>query len=469
MCETQKKERKKPTRDTDLKVAVLGLGHIGLPTALGLADFGWDVVGVDNDITKARRIAGGEVPFYEEGVEELLHKHLDTGKFRVSTDVTAAMREATILFVCVGTPQREDGAADLSMVDKVARDISASLNGYKLIIEKSTTPVQTAQHIKRSILRYLGANGAGERKNDNKVDFDVAVNPEFLREGTGLYDFFHPDRIVLGVESERARDLLLRLYQPLLDRNGTTAEASVVVTDVNTAEIIKHASNAFLSTKISFINMVSDLCEKTGANVDDVARGLGLDKRIGPAFLKAGIGFGGYCFPKDLRAFRWIAAQHGVDFSLLREVERINETRVEHLMAKLRQALWVVKGKTLAVWGLAFKPMTDDIREAPNIKVVSALLKEEANLRLFDPKAMNEFKRVIPEKQPAITYCSSPEEAARGADTIVVLTDWPQFLSVDMEAVRDSMAVRIVVDGRNMFKPEKMRELGFDYYSIGRP
>ena len=449
------------TQSNDMRLAVFGLGHVGLPTALGLADLGWHVVGAEDDVAKAERIARGEVPFFEPGVEALLRRQLDTGRFTVESDTAAALREASVLFVCVGTPRRADGGADLSQMEGVARTIASNLNGYKLIVEKSTSPVQTAQEIRRSMMRYAGRGGP--------VEFDVAVNPEFLREGTALHDFFNPDRIVLGVDSDHAADLLLKIYQPLLERMGKTAESSVIITDVNTAEIIKHASNAFLATRLSFINMVANLCEATGANVEDVARGMRMDPRIGDRYLNAGIGYGGSCFPKDLRAFNWIAASHGVDFSMLKEVERINQERVDRLVSLVRRLLWVVKGKTLAIWGLAFKPGTDDVREATSIGVVKGLLEEGARLRLYDPKAMGAFGLLFEEDESEMTYCASAEEAASGADATLVLTEWEEFREADMAWVREAMAVPLIIDGRNHLDPESVRALGFEYHSIGRP
>jgi UDPglucose 6-dehydrogenase len=456
------------SKQDDLRIAVLGLGHVGLPTALGLAELGWQVVGADADLEKANVIAAGTAPFYEPGVKELLRQHLDSGTFVVETDVTSAMRGATVIFVCVGTPQGEDGAPDLSQVEAVSRALASNMNGYKLIVEKSTTPVRTSRHVKASILRHAQSDLSDAGNGEATLDFDVAVNPEFLREGTAIHDFFNPDRIVLGVESERAADILLQVYQPLLDRMGTTAESTLIFTDCNTAEIIKHASNAFLATKISFVNMLADLCEATGANVDDVAHGLGMDPRIGPQFLKAGIGYGGYCLPKDIRAFIGIAASHRVDFSLLGEVERINRSRVARLLSRVRESLWVVKGKRLAVWGLAFKPGTDDVREAPSLAVVRGLLEEGAQLRLYDPQAMSEFRRHFAEEPPVLTYCATAEDASSGADALLVLTDWREFLDVDLAQVRDRMAVPLIVDARNLLDPAAVRALRFEYHSIGR-
>ena len=457
------------TEDTQLKLGVLGLGHVGLPTSLGLAELGWSVVGADDDRKKAERIARGDAPFYEPGLGDLLQRHLASGRFRVATDVPTAVREATVLFVCVGTPEREDGSADLSYIEQVAHTIALNINGYKCIVEKSTTPVRTAEQIKRSILRYSRAHSARGPENATDADFDVVVNPEFLREGAALEDFFHPDRIVLGVESRRALDLLLQVYQPLLDRLGSNHRARVISTDVNTAEIIKHASNAFLATKVSFINMVADLCEATTADVGTVVQGIGLDPRIGPHYMRAGIGFGGYCLPKDLRAFTQIGAEHGVDFSLLREVERINQNRVDRFLIKVRQAVWVIKDKTLAVWGLSFKPGTDDVRQAPSLRIVSSLLEEGARLRLYDPRSMSEFRHRFPEDSSRLVYCASPEETTDGAEAILILTEWPEFLSVDLTEVYRRMAVPVIVDGRNLFDPATVRSLGFDYHGVGRP
>jgi UDPglucose 6-dehydrogenase len=433
------------------KVGILGLGHVGLPTAVGFAELGYQVIGTDSDARKVETIAQGKSPFYEPGLEPLLQKNLKAGRLRVTTDVGEAVRASDILFVCVGTPQRPDGSADLSQVEAVIRTVAENLNGYKLIVEKSTVPVQTAQWIKRTLIRYAGSNAT----------FDVASNPEFLREGTAIHDFFHPDRIVIGVESDRAKEWLLELYRPL--------NAPVVVTDLNTAEIIKHAANSFLALKISFINMVADLCEATGADVVKVAEGIGLDPRIGKHFLQAGLGFGGYCLPKDLKAFIRIAEEHRVDFSLLKEVERINEARMERFVRKVRQVLWVLKDKTLAIWGLAFKPNTDDIREAPSLKLIARLLEEGANLRLYDPAAMDNVRRLFPEEPPRLTYCPNPSEAARGAHAILLVTEWEEFRQVDWHEIRQVVALPIVVDGRNFLDPVTLQQAGFEWHGMGRP
>lgn len=431
-------------------VGILGLGHVGLPTAVGFAELGWQVIGTDSDSEKVSKIERGQCPFYEPDLEPLLKKNLANGRLKVTPDVGEAVRSSDILFVCVGTPQKPDGSPDLSQVETVIRTVAQNLNGYKLIVEKSTVPVQTAQWIKRTIQRYGG----------DDAQFDVASNPEFLREGTAVRDFFHPDRIVIGVENERAKEMLLELYKPL--------SAHVVVTDVNTAELIKHAANSFLALKISFINMISDLCEAVGADVTEVAKGIGLDHRIGPHFLQAGIGYGGYCLPKDLKAFIHIAEEHKVDFSLLKEVEKINEARVDKFVKKVQQALWVIKGKTLAVWGLAFKPNTDDIREAPSLKLISRLLEEGANLRLYDPAAMDNTRQIFPENPPHLQYCPSALEAARGAHAILLVTEWDEFKNADWSQIKKVVALPIVVDGRNCLNPEALKAAGFEYYGMGR-
>ena len=451
----------------DATITVLGLGHIGLPTALGLAELGRRVIGADGDASKVELIRAGHPNFYEPGLNDLLSKHLQSGRFQPIEDVEAAVRSGSIIFICVGTPQKASGQADLGQVEAVARVVARNLNGYKLIVEKSTVPAITAQWLKRAILRYNFGNSpaaAGESTSGLPspplLDFDIASNPEFLREGKALEDFFRPDRIVCGVESERARAILTNLYNPL--------QRPILVTDTSTAELIKHAANAFLSMKISFINMVSDLCEKVGADVSAVARGIGLDSRIGPQFLDAGIGYGGYCFPKDLRAFIHLAEEHGADFSLLQEVERINQRRVDIFVRKIRQAIWTLPGKTLGILGLAFKAGTDDIREAVSLKIIRALLDEGCILRLYDPQAMPNTQQVFPASTERLTYCPSAYEAAHGAQALLLLTEWEEFRQLDLLRLRGLMEVPVLVDGRNLFDPDAVRKAGFEYVSMGR-
>ena len=438
-------------------LSVLGLGHVGLPTALSLVELGWHVVGADDDLKKAQQIARGETPFYEPDLEELLQKSLNSGQFRIVDDVLEAVKQSQVVFSCVGTPINPDGKVDLSQVESVAKTIAKGMNGYKLIVEKSTTPVYTASHVHRTIQQSV----------DVGCEFDVAVNPEFLREGTAIQDALNPDRIVLGVESQKAREILVDIYQPLIDRIGGICK--LVVTDRNTAELIKHGNNLFLAMKVSFINMMADLCEETAADVTEVAKGLGLDHRIGPQFMRAGIGYGGGCLPKDIKAFIQMGEEHGVSMALPKAVEEINESRVDHLIRNLRNVLWVLRGKTVAVLGLAFKPGTDDIREAPSLKVIARLLDEGAKLQLHDPQAIESMKQIIPEESGRIQYCESAYAAATGAHALLVVTEWEEYRTLDLSRVKAVMQGSIIMDGRNIFDPNEVRQLGFEYYGIGRP
>jgi UDPglucose 6-dehydrogenase len=442
-------------RSKQVKVAVVGMGHVGLPTALGLASQGWQVLGADSSLPLVALLQSGKAPFYEPGLEKLLQEHLGKTFFPVD-NLNEAIREATIVFLCVGTPQKSSGEADLSQVENAARTIAHNLNGYKLIIEKSTVPAITAQWIDRTIRRFArhGYQGANP-------DFDVASNPEFLQEGVALNNISKPERVVCGVDSERARCILDELYSPL--------GCPVLMTGLSTAEVIKHAANSFLSMKISFINMVADLCDAIGADVTQVAEGIGMDPRIGSRFLQAGIGFGGYCFPKDLRAFIFLAQEYGVDFSLLKEVEAINERRAELFIKKVRSALWVLQEKTIAVLGLSFKAGTDDTRESPSLRIVNALRDEGAILRLHDPKAMPLLRKVLTPEDGRVTYSDSPYEAAAGAQAVLILTDWPEYKRLDWQKIRSQMELPLILDGRNLLDPDTMRRAGFEYVSIGRP
>ncbi len=494
---------------TNNTIAVFGIGHVGLPTALGFADLGYQVIGVDCDSGKIAALNAGSIPFYEPGLEELLRKHLSNPHFRLSDDVAGAIRSAGILFLCVGTPQRSNGAADLRAIEDLARLIAQNLNGYKLVVEKSTVPALTGHWLQRTIVRHSRlqnpnggnhspANGKGEHKRNGKRNgngngigsretapqngdhranggdrtgdglvesslshwFDVAANPEFLQEGHALENFFAPDRVVCGVTSERAKRILSELYRPL--------SCPVLFTDLATAEVIKHAANAFLATKISFINLLADICEAVGADVTQVATGIGLDPRIGTRFLQAGIGFGGYCLPKDLKAFIHLAEENNVDVSLLRQTQEINRGRVERLVRKVRQGLWILEGKTVAVLGLAFKAGTDDIRESPSLKVVAALQQEGVRLRLCDPFAMENAKRELPEIPEYVTYCASPYQAARGAHALLILNEAPEFCRLRFSRLRQLMEIPLIVDGRNLLDPGKVRKAGFEYISVGR-
>ncbi len=433
-----------------MRLGIFGTGYVGLVTAVCFAELGHTVVAIDKDPQVVARLSDGDPTLYEPGLQELLASNLQAGRLAFSTSAEDGMASSEVVFLCVGTPSRSDGRADLSQVEEVVRSIAPMFKGYKLIVEKSTVPVNTACCIDRALRQLIGSDG----------HYEVASNPEFLREGSAIQDFLHPDRIVIGADSERARALLLELYQ------GDFG-CPVVVTTVQMAELIKHAANAFLAAKISFINMISDLCEKVGADVSMVAKGIGLDHRIGSHFLNAGLGFGGSCFRKDLRAFVRIAEELGVDFSLLREVERINESRVDRLLNKLEHALWVMRDKIVGVLGVAFKANTDDIREAPSLRVIPRLRENGVIARVYDPRAAARMAKMYP-PDARLSYVESPYEAARGAHALVILTDLDEVRSLDLGRLRSLMRAPVIVDGRNILEPAQMRERGFEYYSLGR-
>lgn len=451
-----------------IPIAVVGSGYVGLVAAVCFAEMGHDVVCVDNDERKVAALQGGDTLIHEDHLPELLNRYRNT-RVRFMTDLAEATRECDAIFIAVGTPQSETGDADLSYVEAVASEIARSINGYKVIVEKSTVPVYTNEWIRRVI----------ERNGVDREMFDVVSNPEFLREGTAVSDFLHPDRIVVGADSERAAAVLKGIYAPLtsgeyynfdniIPGSFTAQEPPpLLLTSTKSAEIIKHASNAFLAMKISFINAVSNLCEAADANVEQVARGMGLDARIGPRFLRPGIGYGGSCFPKDVAAFRSVAEQMGVDFSLLSEVEKINELQKKRFLGKVRAALWTLRGKRLAVLGLAFKGETDDIRESPAIDLVQMLLGEGCSITAYDPAAMGRAKDVLPESAQ-MQYAESAYAAAKDADALLVLTDWREFLELDLHKLNEALRYPIVLDGRNLFDPQTMADAGFNYISVGR-
>ncbi|MFC2165098.1 UDP-glucose dehydrogenase family protein [Acidobacteriota bacterium] len=433
-----------------MKIGVIGTGYVGLVTAVCLSDLGHDVVGTDIDEEKINKANQGISHIYEPGLEELLKKNLKNGNLSFSHDLNQTIQDSDVLFVCVNTPQREDGSADMSFVEGTSRSIAENLTGYKLVVEKSTVPIQTSMWIRRTISLY--------KRGD--ADFDVASNPEFLREGSAVYDFMNPDRVIIGVESDRARDLLVKIYETFKDKT--------LVTNIDTAELIKHASNSFLAMKISYINLMSELCEKTDANVELVAKGMGLDPRIGPLFLKAGLGYGGSCFPKDVRALIKIGEDLGVDLTLLKEVDRINKDRIQSFIDKIKKALWIIKDKKIAVLGLAFKPETDDLRNAPSRYLIEALQQEDAILRLYDPEAMSNMKSVFPENSPRLVYTDNPYDAVQDANATLVVTEWDEFKNLDLKKIKTLMANPIIIDGRNVFDPNEVNQLGFEYYSVGR-
>ncbi len=435
-----------------MRITVIGGGYVGLVTGACFSHLGNEVLIVEKIPEKVDLLRQGRSPIYEPGLEDLLREGIDTGKLGFTSDIREGVSFSEVIFICVGTPSLPDGSADLSQVEEVARLTAKNMNSYKLLVEKSTVPVNTHQLVKKTVQRYLKVD----------VPFDVASNPEFLREGSAVYDFLNPDRIVVGVESERAERLMRELYRPLTEKGFP-----LIVTDPATAELIKHASNSFLAMKISFINMVADLCERTGADVELVAEGMGYDKRIGRDFLRAGIGYGGSCFPKDVKAFIKIAEDVGVDFGLLKEVERINQSRIGKFIEKVKNALWTLKDKRIAVWGLSFKPNTDDVREAPSLKIVPLLLKEGARVYAYDPKATENFKKILGERE-SLRYAPDKYEAVKDAEALLILTEWEEFAEADVEKLRDLMELPIVIDGRNIYDPERMRSLGFEYYSVGR-
>lgn len=431
-----------------MRITVIGAGYVGLVTAACLADLGNDVVCNDIDKDKVSKLNRGIVPIYEPGLDDLIKRNRKEKRITFTTSLKEAVGKSEIIFIAVGTPPKENGEADLTHVEAVAKEIARYMTSYHLVVEKSTTPVETGMWIKRTLK-------ANARKG---VKFDVASNPEFLREGSAIEDFMHPDRIVIGVESKKAKDILLELYRPL--------GAEIIVTDINSAEIIKHASNSFLATKISFINAVANVCERANADVEEVARGMGLDKRIGRSFLNAGIGFGGFCFPKDIEAFIHISEKLGYNFELLKAVKNINEGQTEILIGKIEKAVWNIKGKTIAILGLAFKPNTDDMRFAPAVKIIERLINEGAVIKAYDPQAMDKA-RSIPELK-RVRFCKGPYDAVKGAECAVIITEWNEFKELDLKKVKKLLRQPVIVDGRNIYDPKKMKELCFRYYCIGR-
>ena len=452
-----------------VSVCVIGSGYVGLVAAACFAEIGHRVICVDNDEARVKILRDGGVPIFEEHLPEMLAKHRGH-RIEFTTELAAAVRECDALFIAVGTPQGASGAADLSYVEAVVAEVARSIDGYKVIVEKSTVPVYTNEWIRRVLYRYGVEPGR----------YDVVSNPEFLREGTAVRDFLHPDRIVVGAPNERSTDLLRRIYEPLTSGSyyekpdalpgACNAEnpAKLLVTSAQSAEIIKHASNAFLALKISFINAVANLAEAVDADVEDISVGMGLDSRIGPKFLRAGLGYGGSCFPKDVAAFHQVAQQYGVDFQLLKEIRKINETQKEVFFNKVLQALWTLRGKRLAALGLAFKGETDDIRESPAIDVIKRLLEAGAIVTAYDPAAGDRAKEVLPPGQN-LKYSCDLYDAAKDADAVLILTDWKEFAAIDLAKLNRAVRFPIVIDGRNLYKPEKMLEHGFTYVSVGRP
>jgi len=431
-----------------MDISIIGSGYVGLVTGACFADVGHHVICVDNDAEKVKQLKAGEIPIYEPGLEEIIHRNVSAQRLHFTGNIQEAVERSQIIFIAVPTPPLPDGDVDLSFVEKVAREIAGVLTDYRVIVDKSTVPVKTGEKVAESIKRY----------NRHGAKFDVVSNPEFLREGCAVADLMHPDRIVIGAQSEHAIDLMKKVYEPFM--------APILVTDISSAELIKHCANSFLALKISYINAVSGICEASGADVEKVADGIGMDHRIGRDFLNAGIGYGGSCFPKDIAAFIAISEQLGTPFTLLKEVQRINEGQKARFLKTIRETLWVLREKRIAVWGLTFKPDTDDVRSSVAIELVEQLLREGAHVVAYDPKGMHKARAI--KAIADAEFASSALEAVTDAEALIIATDWNEFANVDLAVLKEKMRTPIVFDGRNLLDPETMRQFGFNYYSIGR-
>jgi len=431
-----------------MDIAIIGSGYVGLVTGACFADVGHNVICVDNDEEKIKTLQAGRLPIYEPGLEEIVHRNVSAHRLHFSSSIREGVDKSHIIFIAVPTPPQPNGDVDLSFIEKVSREIADVLTDYRVIVDKSTVPVKTGERVAETIKRY----------NRHGAKFDVVSNPEFLREGCAIHDLMHPDRVVIGAQSQHAVDLMKKVYEPFM--------APVLVTGINSAELIKHAANSFLALKISYINAISAICDASGADVDKVADGIGMDRRIGRQFLNAGIGYGGSCFPKDVAAFIHISEQLGVPFTLLKEVQRINAGQKERFLKLIRDTLWVLREKKIAVWGLTFKPDTDDVRSSVAIELVDTMLREGAHVTVYDPKGMEkarELKAIADAK-----FAASALEAVDGAEALVIATEWNEFANVDLTALKRRMTTPIVFDGRNLLNPDTMGELGFHYHSIGR-
>jgi UDPglucose 6-dehydrogenase len=434
------------TQNIPMKLTIIGTGYVGLVTGTCFAEVGHHVICVDNDTAKVKMLQAGGIPIYEPGLEELVKKNVAARRLQFTASTAEGVQNSDVIFIAVPTPPQPDGSVDLSYIERVARDIAAAMTSYKIVVDKSTVPVKTGEKVSETIKRYCPA----------KVEFDVVSNPEFLREGFAVGDLMKPDRVVIGVGSPRPVAAMREVYTPF--------NAPIIVTDINSAELIKHAANSFLALKISYINAIANICEAAGANVQEVAQGIGLDERIGRRFLNAGIGFGGSCFPKDLSAFIKISEQVGYEFKLLKEVQRINADQMDRFVKKITDTLWVLKDKTIGVLGLAFKQNTDDVRSSPAIDLCQRLLKDGATLRVHDPKAMDKAKAILPK----VTYVDDMNAVAEGCDALVVATEWDEFKRLDLARAKKGLTHPILLDGRNLFDPAEMEKLGWIYKSVGR-
>ncbi|MEW6001466.1 MAG: UDP-glucose/GDP-mannose dehydrogenase family protein [Nitrospirota bacterium] len=432
-----------------MHIGIIGTGYVGLVTGACFSEFGVFVTCVDRDERKIRSLKKGILSFYEPGLEELVQRNIKEGRLNFTTKIADAVDSSLVIFIAVGTPPRGDGSADLKYVESVAREIATDMNGYKVIVTKSTVPVGTGDRIREIISKNLRED----------LDFDIVSNPEFLREGSAIEDFMRPNRVVIGANSQHAIAIMKDLYEPLY-----LIETPFVITDIKTAELIKYASNSFLAAKISFINEIANLCEKVGADVHMVSKGMGLDQRIGPKFLHPGPGYGGSCLPKDTRALLKIAEEFGVELGIIDATIRANERQMESMVKRIKDALVVLKGKTIAILGLSFKPNTDDIREAPSLFIIERLLKEKARIRAYDPVSMREAERIL----PMLTYCKDPYEAAKGANALIIMTEWNQFRNLEIEKLRKLLREPYFFDLRNIYEPQRLKAKGFKYFCVGR-
>ncbi len=432
-----------------MHIGIIGTGYVGLVTGACFAEFGVNVTCVDRDERKIRLLKKGRVPFYEPGIEELLERNIKQGRIEFTTRVSDAVESSLVIFIAVGTPPRGDGSADLKYVEEVAGEIARHIDGYKVIAMKSTVPVGTGKRIRDII----------SKRRKEQVDFDIVSNPEFLREGAAIDDFMRPNRVVIGAKSQQAVAIMKDIYRPLY-----LIETPFVITNIETAELIKYASNAFLATKVSFINEIANLCEAVGADVHMVAKGMGLDQRIGSKFLHPGPGYGGSCFPKDTLALIQIAKEKGVDMKIVQASAEVNEAQRLRMIEKIKGAIGGVKGKTIAILGLSFKPNTNDIREAPSIAIINGLIREGARCKAWDPASMEDAKALLPE----VDYCKDAYDAVKGADALVIVTEWNQLRNLDLQRIKRSLKSPFFFDLRNIYEPARMKELGFKYYSIGR-
>ncbi len=431
-----------------MKLCIIGSGYVGLVSGACFAEVGHNVICVDNDTRKVESLRAGKIPIYEPGLEDLVHQNVSANRLHFTTSIEEGVDGSDVIFIAVPTPPQPDGSVDLSFIEKVAREIAGVLKEYRVVVDKSTVPVKTGEKVAETIRRY----------NKHNAPFDVVSNPEFLREGCAVDDLMHPDRIVIGGSSDHAIGLMKKVYEPFM--------APILVTDINSAELIKHAANSFLALKISYINAVAAICEASGADVQKVADGIGSDKRIGRNFLNAGIGYGGSCFPKDIAAFIAISDQLGVPFTLLKEVQKINRDARERFLAKIRSKLWLLKEKKIGIWGLTFKPDTDDVRSSVPVDLVNDLIREGAEVSVYDPKGMEKAREL--NLIPGARFADSPLDAAKDAEALVIATEWKEFHHVDLARLKEVMHTPMIFDGRNLLDPQTAKSFGFTYTSIGR-